>query len=154
MTRILRLTLEIPDGVTVKIEGLDEPAVGIAAMSPEDAVHEYWRHYLSVNSRKVFLAAARIEEVRGPGFTLEDIAANISLTYASVRSLHRTSGRAAKKWREEKGIEAPVRLEAVDYPEALDGLGRRTRYKLPEGVCELVIDLPAQGWHPIGHNLS
>jgi len=81
----------------------------------------------------------------GSGFTLEDIAANLSLEYESVRSLHRTSGRAAKKWRGEKGVEAPIRLDELEYPETEDGTGRRTRCKLPDDVAEVVVGLQLVG---------
>ncbi len=106
---------------------------------------DYWRHYLSNNSRKIFQAAARIEELTGSGFTLEDIASNLSLEYESVRSLHRTSGRTAKKWREEKRVPAPIRLDELDYPETADGMPRRTRYRLPVGVADVVVGLELLG---------
>ncbi len=145
MAQIVRLIFEIPEGVSVKIEGL-EPSAVAPDISPADAVRDYWRHYLSGNSCKVFRAAAAIEGLNGPGFTLEDVATNLRMPYATVRSLHRTSGRAAKKWREEKGIEVPVRLDEVDYPETPNGVGRRTRYRLPDGVRELIIALTAEAW--------
>ncbi len=86
-----------------------------------------------------------ILEKNGAGFTLEDIASNLSLEYESVRSLHRTSGRTAKKWREEKGVQEPVRLDELEYPETTDGVGRRTRYRLPVGVADVVVGLQLVG---------
>ncbi|MFI4991285.1 MAG: hypothetical protein ACHQHO_10295 [Solirubrobacterales bacterium] len=144
MARILRLILEVPDGVTIKVEGI-ESATDAREMSAGEAVRDYWQHYLSSNSRKIFLSAARIEERRGPGFTLEDIATDLRLDYKRVRSFHRTSGRAAKKWREEKGVEAPIRLDEVEYPQTPDGVGRRTRYELPNDVAQLVVGMQPGG---------
>jgi hypothetical protein len=141
----LQITFTIPAGTTVNIAGLEGAMVASPLVAQEEAIKDYWRHYLSDNSRKVFGAAARIEEVRGPGFTFDDIASTVSQTYESVRSLHRTSGRTAKKWRAEKGIDEPVRLDEVEYAEGTTGEGWRTRYQLPPGVAAIVVDLPLVG---------
>jgi hypothetical protein len=140
------VTFTVPKGTTVAITGLEAGAtLGSPEVSLEDAVQDYWRHYLSDNARKIYASAARIEDVHGPGYTLEDIAQNLSLDYESVRSLHRTSGRTAKTWQAEKRVAPPIRLEAMEYPETESGTHRRTRYRLPPGVAEIVEDLPLVG---------
>ena len=108
------------------------------ALVAEDATEKYWRDYLSDNARKVYGAAARIETVRGPGYTLEDIAQTLSLTYESVRSMHRTSGRTAKKWRDDTGTEEPIRLIEGEYEWSESHGGMRTAYRLPHGVAEAI----------------
>jgi hypothetical protein len=89
--------------------------------------------------------AERIELFSGPGYSLADIAANISQTEDSVRvetlrSQHRTSGRSAKRWREENGTDAPIRLIGTwdDEAQHYRHLGRRSPalYGLPPGVAE------------------
>jgi hypothetical protein len=84
----------------------------------------------------VFATAARIEDFNGPGFTLEDIASNLSVTYDTVRSWHRTAGRSAKRWRKETGTKEPVRLESVNYDWHASRQGFRTAYRLPDGVAD------------------
>ncbi len=130
----LEIRLTVPDGTDVSII---TDGTSIASTSTED-VERYWRDYLSENARKVYWAAARIELHDGPGYTLEDIASNISQTYESVRSFHRTSGRTAKVWREENHTEPPIRLEDNDYEWHEEVEGMRTSYRLPPGVAEKI----------------
>jgi hypothetical protein len=145
MSPTFQLTLTVPEGTTVTIASLESPMIVRSSVTLEQAVEDYWRQYLSDNSRKVYGAAARIEEVRGAGYTLDDIAQTLSLTYESVRSLHRTSGRTARKWRAEKGVDPPIRLVAIAYPETDTGTRRRTLYQLPPGVADIVVNLPQTG---------
>jgi hypothetical protein len=134
---VSEITITVPDGTTVKFvrsNGAELAIVGGA--EPADAVERYFREYLSSNGRKVYAAAARIELFSGPGYSLQDIASNISQTYESVRvetvrSQHRTSGRTAKRWRTENGTEAPIRLIGVWDDEA-----QHYNYELPPGVAE------------------
>jgi hypothetical protein len=142
MPPIIEIKLTVPEGTTVQISGLQEsgaPAPGGA----EDAIRRYFTEYLSDNGRRVFGAAARIEDFHGrPGFTFDDLAENLSVSYESVKSWHRTSGRSAKRWRRETGTEEPIRFEWKDYEEVGPGGGERTMYRLPERVAEVIRDLP------------
>jgi hypothetical protein len=88
----LEIKLTVLDGTTVQIVGFDGNVPAAASPAQEDNVARYWSDFLSDNARKIYWAAARIESVKGPGYTLEDIARNLSLDYQSVRSIHRTSG--------------------------------------------------------------
>jgi PIN like domain len=101
-----------------------------------DQIARYWREYLSRNARRVFHAAANIEIYRGPDYTLDDIAEHMSITYESARSLHRTSGRAARRWREDTGTEPPIRLDWTDYRQDDSQNGMRTTYRLPSGIAD------------------
>jgi hypothetical protein len=133
------IKITVPDGMTIKFVGPDGAELAIVGgAEPDDAVERYFRDYLSPNARKVYAAAARIELFSGSGFTLQDIASNISQTFESVRvetirSQHRTSGRTAKRWREENGTEAPIRLIGTWDDEA-----QHYNYELPPGVAERV----------------
>lgn len=134
------IRITVPDGTTIKFVGADgtEIAVVGGAGESDDAVERYYRDYLSPNARKVYAAAARIELFTGRGYSLQDIAANISQTEESVRvetvrSQHRTSGRTAKRWRDENGTEAPIRLIG-----AWDDEAEHYKYELPPGVAERV----------------
>jgi hypothetical protein len=145
------IRITVPDGTTIKFVGPDgaEIAVVGGAAEPADAVELYYRDYLSPNARKVYAAAARIELFSGGGYSLQDIATNISQTYESVRvetirSQHRTSGRTAKRWRDENGTDAPIRLIGTWDDEA-----QHYKYELPPGVAEqLDATASAAGFYP------
>ncbi len=138
----VEIKLSFPEGTNVQVTGLDAAQVSLTP-SVEDPVERYFNDYLSYNGRKVFGTAARIEDFRGrPGFTLEDIAASLSVDYATVKSWHRTTGRAAKRWRRDTGTQEPIRFEWIDYQEFDDGAGARTAYRLPNDVAGVIRDLP------------
>jgi hypothetical protein len=132
----ITITLDIPDGTTFSI-----------AQSPSDdpaeLVARYWRDFLSPNGRKVYGAAANIETLRGPGYTFEDIAQSLSVTYESAKSWHRSSGRSARVWKEQTGTEPPIRLEAIAYSEVDRRGSQRTSYRLADDMAEIVYELPA-----------
>jgi hypothetical protein len=134
----IEIRLSVPEGTDISIVTQE---ADVQTASSED-VERYWLEYLSGNARKIYWAAARIEMERGPGpgFTLEDIASNISQTtesveYETVRSFHRTSGRTAKRWRDENGTDEPIRLIETNYGWDEDKGGMRTAYRLPPGVA-------------------
>jgi hypothetical protein len=138
----IEIKLTVPEGTSVEITGLQElraPASG----DPEGAVRRYFTEYLSDNGRRVYGAAARIENFRGrPGFTFDDLAENLSVTYETVKSWHRTSGRSAKRWRRETGTQEPIRFDWIAYEEVGPDGRERTMYRLPEHVAEVIRDLP------------
>lgn len=146
----LEIKLTVPEGTTVRVSGLDAP--GVASSSEfDDPVERYFNEYLSNNGRKVFGAAARIEDFRGkPGFTLEDLAQNLSVDYDTIKSWHRTTGRAAKRWRGDTGTQEPIRFDWIDYKEVVPGGGERTVYQLPAEVAEVIQHLPI--FQPPLHN--
>jgi hypothetical protein len=132
----MEITITVPKGTSIKIVHDDGTEVAPAETDSLDDVERYYRDYLSPNARKVYAAAARIELFSGPGYSLADIAANISQTEESVqvetvRSQHRTSGRTAKRWREETGTEAPIQLVGVWNDE-----DAHYEYRLPQGVAQ------------------
>lgn len=139
----LELKITVPEGTTVTIAGLEGCLGTSVDASAEDAIGRYWRDYLSDNARRLFRAAANIEDLRGLGYTLEDIAANLSINYESVRSFQQTSGRIARKWRDDTGTPEPIRLEWDKYEEDSDHGGMRTSYHLPPGVAEAIRALAA-----------
>lgn len=99
-------------------------------------VERYWRDYLSASGRRFYRAAATVEQFRGPGFTLDDIAESLSVTPESVRSYHRNSGRSARRWREDTESKEPIRLNWITYAHDQSSDGMRTAYRLPEGVAD------------------
>jgi hypothetical protein len=136
MSQTITITLELPDGVSATVTGVTlEPS--------RDQVEEYFVDYLSPSGRKLYRAAANIERHSGPGFTFEDIAANLSVDYESAKSFHRNSGRTAARWERERGSPVPVRLDFDgNYGPQEGAEGWRSRYSLPEGVAEKIIAIP------------
>ena len=138
----LEIKLTVPEGTTIQVAGLNAQNA-TATPSLDNPVERYFNEYLSNNGRKVFAAAARIEDFRGrPGFTLEDLAASLSVDYESVKSWHRTAGRSAKRWRKETGTQEPIRFDWIDYKEFEPGTGERTAYRLPQDIAEIICSLP------------
>jgi hypothetical protein len=136
----LIITLDLPEGTTVSLDG--DAGIAVATGTNRDPVEEYWTDYLSPSGRKLYEAAARIEQLDGVGFTLEDIAHNLSIDYESAKSYHRNSGRTATRWEREKGIQAPIQLVFDGtYMAQTGGSGLRSHYALPAGVAEKIRDL-------------
>jgi hypothetical protein len=124
------IKLTVPDGTTVEITGLED------VDTPDQAtqVERYW-NYLSNNGRKVYSSAATYESYHGPGYTFAELAAAMSNIPDSVRSMHRTSGRSARKWRDDTGLPAPIQLEKTeDTPP-------HNSYRLTTGTVELIEEL-------------
>lgn len=120
-----------------------EPSRGGGKPSPRvDAsrVSGYWRA-LSENGRKVFGAASTIERERGPGYTFDDIGEVLDLPYESVKSMHRSTGRTARRWRANTGTEEPIRLEPEGYGWDDSREGNRTSYRMPVGVADVIQEL-------------
>jgi hypothetical protein len=139
---LLEIKLNLPEGTKVEIAGLENLA-SEDGDAGEEAIRHYFNEYLSNNGRKVFGAAARIEDFQGrPGFTLDDVAASLSVTYETVKSWHRTTGRSAKRWRRERGTTEPVRFEWIDYSPIDKAGAQRTIYRLPAQVAEVIRELP------------
>lgn len=88
-------------------------------------MRSYWSDYLSDNGRQLYRAAAVLERHQGP-FTLSELAGAMSITYGSVQSYHRTSGRSARKWRDDRRVPEPVRLDDLSYTWVADENGIRT----------------------------
>jgi hypothetical protein len=136
---VLEFKFTVPEGTIVRISGLD--SVETKHDETRDPVERYFTEFLSNNGRKVFSAAARIEDFHGrPGFTFEDLAENLSISYESAKSMHRTAGRSAKRWRTETGTDDPIKFVEVDYVGFEHG--ERTVYRLPEAVVETIRGLP------------
>jgi hypothetical protein len=139
MSQAITLTIELPDGFDVKIHRAEEAGPGVAV--DPDAVERYFRHYLSDNGRRLFKAAAKVQLTRGPGFTFDDVAAELGEGYSTTLSLHRTTGRSAKRWREDAGVDGPIYLNDLSYDWVAEVDGMRTRYEMPEAIAEVVAGL-------------
>lgn len=113
---------------------------GAVAIDPEQ-VERYFSHYLSENGRRLYAAAGRIEQQPGPAYTLGEIATALDIDHSSAQSYHRSSGRAARRWKEDTGTEAPIRLVEVGYEWVPEENGMRTRYWLPAGVADIITNL-------------
>lgn len=98
----------------------------------------YWSDYLSDNGRSLYTAAAEVERTKGPGFTLSDVADHMGTAYESAQSIHRTTGRAAKRWKRDTAEEAPIGLVNMEYGWHQDRNGMRWTYCLPDGVADEV----------------
>lgn len=135
------ISIDVPDGTRVSIKGVEGASVEADASAPSatDLIEKYWDDYLSDNGRKVFETAARIEDVHGPGYTLEDIAHTLSIDYESVKSMHRSTGRTAKRWRRDEGTDVPIELLWQDYSWDDSRNGHRTEYYLPPGVADAIL---------------
>ncbi len=138
MPTTLNIKITVPDGVSIEVE---EHSSIDSEPSFAERVEQYWDR-LSDNGKRVFAAAARIENHTGEAFTFDDIAENESITYESAKSMHRTAGRTARKWREDTGAEPPIDLVDMDeYGWKDERGGQRTVYRLPDGVADLVMEL-------------
>ena len=142
----ITIRIEVPDDAEVTIERDDDapaPDVVAEAEAPSSQpvlsaeVERYWRVYLSDNGRELYGAAAAIERESGPGYTLNDIASRMGREYAGAQSIHRTTGRSARKWHDDTGTDAPIQLVWLDYDWVEAEGGMRTSYRLPVGVAEL-----------------
>lgn len=131
----LTIEIEVPEGAEVRVTHVEESG------EARDSLLEFWQYYLRPNAQRFYRAAAVFEEAEGPGFTLEDVASAMSVTYESAKSYHRNAGRSARRWREEKGEEAPIRLISTDYGPRGTESKWRTKYRLPEGVAGRVADM-------------
>lgn len=150
MPQVIHLEITLPEGAKVAISGQsDHSSESRSTVRDSEEVERYFRHYLSHNGRKLYSAAARIEQYQGPGYTLSDIAANLSLEYGSVKSYLITSGRSARRWKDETGTEAPIRLEDLSYVWVEKEHGMRSGYRLPLGVAEIIAGLEMAV--PVGH---
>lgn len=135
----IAIRIDIPEGSTIHVEREDDVATtGDYVPSPEE-VQRYWEHFLSDNGRSLYRAAAEVEQSRGPGFTLNDVANQMGLEYASAQSIHRTTGRASRKWADQSGHEGPIRLDWNDYSWDEGEHGMRTTYSLPEGIADQIL---------------
>lgn len=141
----ITIKIEVPDGATVTTEeGPDEslsPEAGtVPSKAVPDGVKRYWG-YLSGNGRELYGAAAAIERESGPGYTLNDLAERMGRKYGSAQSIHRTTGRSARKWKDDTGTDAPIQLEWMEYEWDESEGGMRTSYGLPEGVADEIAAL-------------
>jgi hypothetical protein len=137
----ITITIDVPDGTAVSVDNApDEELTPEAGTVTEKVlpggVERYYRSYLSDNGRELYEAAAAIERESGPGYTLNDIAERMGREYESAQSIHRTTGRSARRWRDDTDTEAPIRLEWMDYTWDESEGGMRTSYRLPEGVAD------------------
>ena len=141
MNPTMTISIEVPEGTTLSIAGV-EGANLLSTGRTRDPVEEYWNDYLSDNGRKVFGAAAKVEEFTEQSFTFEDLAAHLSLDYESVKSYHRNAGRTAARWEREKGTIAPIRLDHDgEYGPQEGASGNRSRYSLPAGAADKIVAL-------------
>ncbi|HEV2999988.1 MAG TPA: hypothetical protein VGW75_04535 [Solirubrobacteraceae bacterium] len=142
----ITITIDVPEGAAVDVGGLPaeelSPEAGtVQTKMVPGGVERYWRGYLSDNGRELYGAAAAIEREIGIGYTLADIAERMGRKYASAQSIHRTTGRSARKWKDDTGTEAPIRLEWIEYEWDESEGGMRTQYRLPEGVADEIGEL-------------
>lgn len=145
----IKITIEVPEGADVSVDHESDkpdaeltPTVGtVSSLRVPGSVARYWRSYLSDNGRALYGAAAAIERRDGPGYTLEDIAVEMGKGYSSAQSIHRTTGRSARRWKNENRLDAPVRLEWIEYQWDESKKGMRTHYQLPSGVADEIAAL-------------
>lgn len=134
----ITISIAVPDDATVTVDQKGAASTTSSVRSTEE-IERYFRDYLSDNGRKLYQAAARIErQQQGGGYTLGDLAANLSIDYTSAQSFHRTSGRSARKWHDDTATEAPIVLEDLTYSWVDKENGMRTSYQLPPGVAEVI----------------
>ncbi|MGO9956200.1 MAG: hypothetical protein ACLP50_09520 [Solirubrobacteraceae bacterium] len=127
------ITIEIPDGASISINA--------AADDSRSPVETYWSDYLSDNGRELYAAAGEVQLTKGPDFTLHDLADQMGREYASAQSIHRTTGRTEKRWKQDMGSDAPIQLIATDYTWDEEHQGNRTTYRLPDGVADEIAAL-------------
>lgn len=133
----MTLLIEIPDGAQVTVDTTG-PALSTEPSDAAASVERYWRDYLSDNGRNFYGAVAAVEGSNGPGFTLNQVADEMGVSHSSALSIHRTTGRPAKRWRADTGTEAPIHLIDLEYTWFPEHNGMRTTYRLPDGIAEAI----------------
>lgn len=141
----ITVKIEVPEGASVRTEEgpgetLSPQADPATPQAVSDGVERYWC-YLSENGRELYSAAAAIEQEAGPGFTLDDLAERMGRNYERARSFHRTTGRSARKWRDDTGADAPIELKKMRYEWDESEGGMRWRYRLPDDVASKIAAL-------------
>lgn len=139
----ITIRIEAPEGFAITAdeapdETLSPEAGTVHTKSLPGGVEDYFRNYLSDNGRELYRAAAGVEQDSGPGYTLDDVAERMGREYGSAQSIHRTTGRSARRWKDDTGTEAPIRLDWIEYEWDESQGGMRTSYRLPKGVAEQV----------------
>jgi hypothetical protein len=138
----ITITIDIPDGSSVQFGGSSPAASTGSSPTPNEIVDRYWNDYLSDNGRRLYAAAARAElAAEDDAFTLENVAEQMGVEYATAQSIHRTAGRGARVWREETGLEPVIRLDNEDYRYDAAHEGMRSTYRLPEGIADQIVHL-------------
>jgi hypothetical protein len=91
--------------------------------------------------RGLLSSAARIEVARGPGYTMSEIADDLSLDLDDVLRLKRSGRAVAKRWRAD-GRGAPrIVLEHIGFRSNDERQGRVACYRLTPGAAEIVLDI-------------
>ena len=134
------ITINIPEGAEINISGASDPSGADDALDGR-AVKRYFSIYLSDNGRRLFRAVAKVQLTDGPGFTFDDVAKQLGESYGTTLSLHRTTGRAARKWHDDTGSEAPIGLADLSYEWVPEVDGMRTRYEMREDLAEIIAQL-------------
>lgn len=137
----ITVRIDVPAGSTITTEEGPEETQSqeggtVVTKTVPGGAERYWRSYLSDNGRELYGAAAEIERESGPGYTLNDVAERMGRKYESVLSIHRTTGRSARKYKDDTGADAPIRLDWMDYEWVESEGGKRTSYGLPEGIAD------------------
>lgn len=135
----ITITVDAPEGFRISVDQRSDTESRVAP--DRDQIERYFHHYLSENGRKLYRAAALLEQHRGPGYTLSDIAASLSIDYPSAQSFHRTSGRSGRRWEHDTGTEPPIQLINTAYDWVEEEHGMRSRYELPASVAEVIGNL-------------
>lgn len=138
----ITIRITVPEGATVEVER-EESSTTTAPAGPEEDgtedepspptnedIEPYWSR-LSDNGREYYRAAAEIERRQGT-FTMHEVAELIGREVESARSMHRSTGRTARKWREDMHRDPPIEILSYEEYDPAKGYGV---YTLPEGVA-------------------
>jgi hypothetical protein len=137
----ITLTINVPDGTDVMIDQAKNFRSSPASNADPQAIERHFCRYLSSNGRRLFGAVARVQQSRGSGFTFDDVANELSESYSTTLSFHRTTGRAARRWKDETKDDAPIWLEDLTYDWVPEVDGMRTRYEMPSEIAKVVAGL-------------
>lgn len=131
------ITINIPEGAEINISGAADLSGSDDALDRR-AITRYFSVYLSDNGRRLFRAVAKVQLTDGPGFTFDDVAKQLGESYGTTLSLHRTSGRAARKWHDDTGSKAPIGLAVLSYEWVPEVEGMRTRYEMRKDLADII----------------
>jgi hypothetical protein len=135
---MITIKINVPDEFEVSVDALPNGKAKAAPSAPVQDVERYWRDYLSDNGRRLYEAAAEQERSGAPGYTLHDVAKKMGVKYESAKSIHRTTGRSAKRWKRDNGTDVPIRLDCITYEWDAAHNGNRAGYRLPDGVADAI----------------
>ena len=96
----------------------------------------YWAEYRTVGSHRLLRGAADLQESRGDGYTLRDVASRARIDYPVALGDEQALRESERTWQEQVGSDVPIRLPSNKFVKT--GEPTRTVYSLPDDMVRAV----------------